>query len=167
MTTARPHQKLAEALGDLVIVMQMFELLFVIFAKGMIPSELDPDGEIGFSSNHFKNASKNVLKELRTKIEIKPEYDEQLSEFLDKRHIAIHRGLQTFGDSFDTYHSFVEGLLPQAALHTSILLDLCKRWAESQGATFDLPPLFDDTINQIYRRFPAYTEVYRRKSATE
>ncbi|MBI2748641.1 MAG: hypothetical protein HYX43_04675 [Burkholderiales bacterium] len=78
-----------EAVGRAVLSAQIFESFFVICVKlhGMVAS--------GVSSliepEHFKVATRTLVKNLSSANEIAPEFEERINELIEKRHLLIHR----------------------------------------------------------------------------
>lgn len=144
---------LFHAVGRATILFQWFEYLFALFAAGIIPAELDPD-MTELPPKRLKNASKNFLKELRTKLDIDPAYDARLSKFIDDRHTVIHGGPTRCG-GLKEYLEFTNKCTEEAALHIAILLDLYRQWLITYyGNTDPLPPELVGVVELIGKQFP-------------
>lgn len=91
--------EVSKAIGDCVIGCQLFETLFVMLCKRVLPPEHQHGPIEPLSPGDWKQASKALFNELKTKIDIDPDYEARFERFVKDRHTVIHRGVIQLGFS--------------------------------------------------------------------
>lgn len=84
-----------EAVGRAVLSAQVFETVFVVCFEliGMLKSETSSS----INSKRFKAPTRNLIKELSNANNIDPEFEGQINDLIEKRHLLIHRWFQENG----------------------------------------------------------------------
>jgi len=93
-------QEAYAAIGRAVILAQTFEVAFVVLAEALkMTADADylkknagciPDGA-------FRNATKNIVKELAKRAAIEPDLENRLIAFIEVRHTLVHRWVLSKG----------------------------------------------------------------------
>jgi len=128
------------AVGEAVLVSQLFELSFVLAAKlALKQAEATTIEDVVPISQgrDFKNPAKNLLKELSVAGKVDADLEERVTAWLEKRHRVIHREyIESGGWHFDNTEwtqSFMDLCVEVASegkALVGILMPLLLQWLE-------------------------------------
>jgi hypothetical protein len=91
-----PEEEAYKAIGLVVVNAQFFEFAFLVCSKLALTQEAVADlagvNPLGLSFA-FKQPTTAVLRELRTRVELSPDFEAKLESVVQRRHELIHRWL--------------------------------------------------------------------------
>ena len=154
-------QDLFREIGHAVFFCQSFEWFFTIICKMvLLPKYKGMPEEL--TDEDFKNASMNLFKELKeVGVDIDPAYEDRFKQFIEDRHVVVHRGLRTFKLDLQKYHDFAQRTAREACGQSMILYGMFMYWLEK------LKPNLPDELRKQLEEFTSASMIQQLDKAYE